>query len=87
MVFRSQNNDIMEKAKQIDVSIEKKSPVKNKKKKKTEDNQLSMFDGFAKMPSTEDILLELREMDLNAITPMDALNKLYQIQQKVKERW
>lgn len=87
IVEQLSDNDIMEKAKQIDVSIEKKSPVKNKKKKKTEDNQLSMFDGFAKMPSTEDILLELREMDLNAITPMDALNKLYQIQQKVKERW
>ena len=57
------------------------------RKKKTDDNQLSMFDGFAQMPSAEDILVELRDMDLNAVTPMDALNKLYQIQQKVKERW
>ena len=49
--------------------------------------QISMFDGFSNMPSTEDILLELRDIDLNALTPMDAMNKLYQIQQKVKERW
>ena len=39
------------------------------------------------MPSTEDILLELRDLDMNALTPMEAMNKLYQIQQKVKERW
>ena len=48
---------------------------------------MSIFDGFANMPSTEDILLELRDLDMNALTPMDAMNKLYQIQQKVKERW
>lgn len=90
------DNDITEKARQIDVSIETavsmetSVPIKHnvgRKKKKVDDNQLSMFDGFAGMPSTEDILVELRDMDLNAITPMDALNKLYQIQQKVKERW
>lgn len=91
------DNDITEKAKQIDVSIEETAVSTeaavltrhntDRKKKKIDDNQLSMFDGFAGMPSTEDILVELRDMDLNAITPMDALNKLYQIQQKVKERW
>ena len=95
IVEQLSDNDIMEKAKQIDVSIsddvsvEEARPVAKKagRKKKTDDNQLSMFDGFAQMPSAEDILVELRDMDLNAVTPMDALNKLYQIQQKVKERW
>ena len=77
-------NDIVDKAKQIEV----KQPKSKKKAKTTEpDNQMSIFDGFANMPSTEDILLELRDLDLNALTPMDAMNKLYQIQQIVKVRW
>lgn len=76
-------NDIIEKTKQIEV----KQPKKIKKASKEPTNQMSIFDGFANMPSTEDILLELRDLDMNALTPMDAMNKLYQIQQKVKERW
>lgn len=77
------DNDIVEKAKNIEVKKTKKQ-----KKDITEDSkQMSMFDGFANMPSTEDILLELRELDMNALTPMDAMNKLYQIQQKLKEKW
>lgn len=75
-------NDIVEKAKNIEVKKTKKKTVC-----KEDDMQMSIFDGFANMPSTEDILLELRDLDMNALTPMDAMNKLYQIQQKVKERW
>ena len=78
-------NDIVEKTKNIEV----KQGRRNKKQEKAEhvEQQMSIFDGFANMPSTEDILLELRDLDMNALTPMDAMNKLYQIQQKVKERW
>ena len=76
-------NDIVEKAKNI--AVGKKSSKENKVEEKME--QMSMFDGFANMPSTEDILLELRDLDMNVLTPMDAMNKLYQIQKKIKERW
>lgn len=88
IVEQLSDNDMIEKARQIDISVT--TPVQNakpKKKKQSDKHQFSMFDGFAQMPSTEDILIELREMDLNVVTPMEALNKLYQIQQKVKERW
>ena len=74
------DNDIVEKAK----NIEAKKTKKQKKETTEESKQISMFDGFANMPSTEDILLELRDLDMNALTPMDAMNKLYQIQQKLK---
>lgn len=78
-------HDIVEKAKNIEV---KQSGQRNKATKMEQpEQQMSIFDGFANMPSTEDILLELRDLDMNALTPMDAMNKLYQIQQKVKERW
>ena len=44
--------------------------------------QLSLF-GPSK---SEDIILELRELRLESLSPIDALNKLYQLQNKIKER-
>lgn len=73
------DNDILTKAREI-------KPVKSNKV--CEDNfQLSIFDTMDSKHPSEDILLELREMNLSAVTPIDALNKLYQIQTKIKERW
>jgi DNA mismatch repair protein MutS len=43
---------------------------------------MSFFD----FNSNDEILSELNEIDMNSITPMDALNKLYQLQQKLKAR-
>lgn len=49
--------------------------------------QMSIFDAPENPHPSEDIMLELRTMDLGNLTPIDALNKLYQMQKKVKERW
>ncbi len=88
-------NDIAEKARSInaDVSLAEEEaslvmegpvtaePVSKPKKRSSDiPDQMSFFD----FNSNEDILFELRELDMNAMTPMDALNKLYQIQQKLK---
>jgi DNA mismatch repair protein MutS len=56
-----------------------------KARKKTADipDQMSFFD----FNSNDDIIYELRDMDMNAMTPMEALNKLYQLQQKLKKRF
>ena len=35
----------------------------------------------------DDIIQELRDVDISHMTPMDALNKLYELQNKVKNRW
>jgi len=59
----------------------KKSATKTSKKSK-ETNQLSLFS----VSNNEDILMELRELDLSRLTPIDALNKMYHIQTKIKER-
>jgi len=93
-------NDITEKAKAIEVdqSFSEKDKKDNKKaknqktalepvtkpKKKSDDipEQLSIFD----FNLNDDILTELKEIDLNNITPMEAMNKLYQLQQKLKAR-
>ncbi len=46
-------------------------------------NQMSLFDTL----SDNDILKELRELDLSHMTPMDALNHLYKLQNDIKNRW
>jgi DNA mismatch repair protein MutS len=57
--------------------------AKGHKRKNDIPNQLSLFD----FNSNEDILMELRELNLNMLTPMDAMNKLYELQLKVKEQF
>ena len=91
-------NDIAEKAKAIkslegstnpsDEIIKEENTdslhrlTKNRKKHADIPDQLSLFD----INPDEDFILELRELDLNTITPMEALNKLYELQKKVKNR-
>jgi DNA mismatch repair protein MutS len=45
--------------------------------------QISLFDTV----KDDDIINELRSIDIGNMTPLDALNKLYQLQNKVKNRW
>ena len=45
--------------------------------------QMSLFDTI----SDNDIIDELRNVDIGNLTPLDALNKLYELQNKVKNRW
>lgn len=45
--------------------------------------QISFFD----MVSDDVIIDEIRSLDLSNMTPMSALNKLYELQGKVKNRW
>lgn len=74
------DNDIVEKAKNISIANEKT-------KQKTEMIQLSIFDTFQTKSSSEEILMELRELDLSTMTPIDALNQLYHMQTKMKDCW
>ncbi|MDF2843891.1 MAG: mutS [Herbinix sp.] len=63
----------------IDQSM--KDPSESKKKKKNTD-QFSLF----AMSGNEDIITELRDIDIARLTPLDAMNKLYQMQRKIKDR-
>ncbi len=45
--------------------------------------QMSLFDTIR----DDDIIAELREIDINSLTPMEAMNRLFQLQNKVKNRW
>ena len=35
----------------------------------------------------EDVLKELRDIDISNLTPLDALNTLYRLQTEIKNRW
>ena len=45
--------------------------------------QISLFDTV----KNDDIIAEIRELDITRLTPMDAMNTLYQIQSKIRNRW
>ena len=45
--------------------------------------QMSLFDTV----KDDDVLKELKELDLGNLTPIEALNTLYQLQNKLKNRW
>ena len=61
------------------------TPAKKHHKKLDEVDltQMSLFDTV----KDDDIIKELQELDLGNLTPIDALNKLYQLQNKIKNRW
>ncbi|MBR4027019.1 MAG: DNA mismatch repair protein MutS [Lachnospiraceae bacterium] len=60
--------------------------TKRKKKEQLDEvdlTQISLFDTI----KDDDIINELRNVDIGNLTPVEALNKLYQLQNKVKNRW
>ncbi|SFG26402.1 DNA mismatch repair protein MutS [Lachnospiraceae bacterium C7] len=82
-------NDITEIAKNISVddSSASKTRAKNSPKvaklDEVDANQMSLFDTV----KDDDIIDEIRNIDIGTMTPIDALNKLYELQSKVKNRW
>lgn len=54
-----------------------------KKPDEVDRNQISLFD----TAGDEKILSELKELDLGNYTPIEALNKLYELQGRLKNRW
>ncbi len=45
--------------------------------------QISFFDAV----SDDDVLKELKELDVQNMTPLDALNELYRLQNRLRNRW
>lgn len=64
---------------------EKSHPVKHSAKKYDEVDlaQFSLFDTV----KDDDVLEELKTIDVSNLTPMDALNTVYRLQNKLKNRW
>ena len=75
-------NDITEVVRNISVDDTTKKR-KNVHLDEVDLTQMSLFDTI----SDEDIIDELKNVDIGNLTPLDALNKLYELQNKVKNRW
>ena len=61
-------------------------PSKKGKRKKADEvdlHQMSFFDTV----TDEDVLRELKEIDVTALTPIEAMNTLYALQNRLKNRW
>lgn len=75
--------DITGKVKDIAVQG---SETKKKMQKKLDEVDLTQFSLFDTVKD-DDVLNELKELDISHMTPMDAMNKLYQLQNKLRNRW
>ena len=42
---------------------------------------------FLETNSDEDVLRQLKEIDITRLTPLDALNTLYRLQSELNNRW
>lgn len=84
------SHDITAVMKDLSVKGAPEGTASRKKKEKKEEclNQLSLFHGGMDFPGLdmEDIIGEIRELDVNHLTPVDALNKLFELQEKIKAR-
>ena len=75
--------DITGKVKDIAVQG---SETKKKTQKKLDEVDLTQFSLFDTVKD-DDVLNELKELDISHMTPIDAMNKLYQLQNKLRNRW
>lgn len=56
-----------------------RKPIKNEKKRVSPESQIPLF---GQKPQ---VIVDLENLDLNSLTPLEALNKLYELQQKARE--
>ena len=78
------DNDITEKVQSI--AVDNKGNERKKQKQVLDDiamGQMSLFDTV----KDEDIINELKEIDISNLTPMEAMNTLYRLQNKLNNRW
>ena len=84
IVEQLSDNDITEKVQSI--QVEYKGESKGKKQPKYDEvdlAQMSLFDTV----KDEDVLKELEEINITMLTPLDAMNTLYRLQNKLKNRY
>ena len=79
--------ELVEELSDADITAAVKDLTAPKKKKKVYDQmdmaQMSLFDTV----KDEDIIEEIKGLDMGNMTPMEAMNTLYNLQNKIKNRW
>jgi len=86
--------ELVEELSQADISVKAKNIAKESRTKAGSKNrpprydevdleQISLFDTVR----DDDVVKELQELDISNMTPLDAMNALYRLQNKLKNRW
>ncbi len=75
------DTDIAERAREIATGVKK--PQRQEAPTELELHQMSLFDTV----QDDAIIDEIKDMDISNLTPIDALNTLYRLQSKIKNRW
>lgn len=82
--------ELVEQLSNADITAAVKDLTNNKKPKakvphldEVDLKQMALFDTL----QDDDIINEIQELDISNLTPMDALNTLYRLQNKIKNRW
>ncbi len=78
------DNDIIDKIQSI--AVNGQSDVKSKNVEHYDQVDLTQMSLFA-TTTDEDVLRELKELDVSNLTPLDALNTLYKLQNSLNNRW
>ena len=77
------NADITVRVQEISVDTGKNKRQKPRRYDQVDLDQISLFDTV----SDADVIKELQEIDISNLTPLDALNTLNRLQNKLKNRW
>ena len=83
LVMQLSDNDIAASVRSIAKEGDKPRKTITKKSDEVDLGQMSLFDTL----SDDEILKELKEIDCNNLTPMEALNTLNMLQSKIINRW
>lgn len=83
IVEQLSDNDITEKVQSIEIDRGKGERKKAVRYDEVDLEQISLFDTV----KDEDVIQELKEIDISNLTPLDALNTLYRLQNRLKNRW
>ena len=78
--------DIASKAREIAIESANVSQIQRKAVTKPDEvdlNQMTLYDTV----KSEDIIKEIEELQINEITPVEALNILSRMQGKLRNRW
>lgn len=77
------NADITAKAREIAANLQPGNHLLPGINEDPDAHQMTLFDTV----NEDEIIKELQEIDLGAMTPIDALNYLYKLQNELKNRW
>ncbi len=80
---------VIERAKEILANLDDADINKNGKTRRTKkqvEGQLDLFAQAAKASADAEILQEIRKIDISRLTPIDAMNILYELQRKMNSR-